>query len=198
MPISRKRVAPISCSSRSRPAAKILARQLRRRGQRARPRADLEIGAFELERHRRAGKRIGFQPKRHPLGQFPKMLLKRAEFADVAVKGGFGGNALGFAFGADGTGIDAAGKPPQPRAFLAVAAHQFLLVGALEIGDQPIAVIGKLCRAHRADAVDEADRFWRQKCRGLILHRARQSRAACPCRRRSWRGTCWPTGRSRP
>ena len=37
----------------------------------ARPRADFEIGALELQRHRRAGKGIGFQPRRHFFRQLP-------------------------------------------------------------------------------------------------------------------------------
>ena len=37
-------------------------------------------------------------------------------------------------------------QPPQPRAFLAVAAHQFVFVGALQVGDQAIAVGGTAWR----------------------------------------------------
>ena len=44
-----------------------------------------------------------------------------------------------------------------------------MFVGALQVGDQPVAVGGELGCAHRADAVDEADRLSRQKRRGLVL-----------------------------
>ena len=71
--------------------------ELGRRAERLRARAQLEIGALELERHRRAGERIGFQPRRDALGQRPEMLFERPELGDVAVECGFRRNAFGLA-----------------------------------------------------------------------------------------------------
>src|SRR5450759_4311285 len=97
------------------------------------------------------------------------MLLERAEFANVAFKRGFRRNAFGLAVGADGALVDPARQPPEPSAFLAIAAHQVVLVGPLQVGDQAKSIGGKLGGAHRADTVDEADRFWREKFRGVRL-----------------------------
>src|SRR5581483_6361223 len=72
-------------------------------------------------------------------------------------------DALGFARWIDLAAIEAAGEPPQPRAFIAVAAHEVLLFGTLKIGNCTESVVGQLCGAHCADAVDEADRLLSQK-----------------------------------
>ena len=60
-------------------------------------------------------------------------------------------------------------KPRQPLALGAVAAHQFALVGALEIGDQAEAILGEAARGDLADAVDQRHRLVGQECRGLGL-----------------------------
>src|SRR5579871_5604151 len=63
--------------------------KLRRMAERARPRADLEIRALELERHCRAGKAMGLEPRGDTFGQRPEIALQRTEAADIALEGRF-------------------------------------------------------------------------------------------------------------
>src|SRR5664279_5889012 len=148
--------------------------ELGRVPERACPRAEFEIGALELQRYGRAGQCVGLEAGRNPFREIPQMMLERAKFADVALEGGFRRNALGVALWIDGARVDPARQMPEAGAFLAVAADEVLLLGALQVGDQPIAVGGELARAHRADAVDEADRLSRQNRRGLVLAERRE------------------------
>src|SRR5437660_908926 len=101
--------------------------------ERLRTRADAEIGALELERHGRAGERIGFESGRDFLGEAPQPQLQRTELGDVAIEGGLGGNALGLALGAHRPVVETAGEAKEPPAFGAVAAPQLALAGALEV-----------------------------------------------------------------
>src|ERR1039458_6137849 len=105
--------------------------ELGRVPQRARPGADFEIGTLELQRHRRTGQRVGLEARRNPFGELPQMMLERAEFADVALEGGFRRDAFGVAFRIDGARVDPARQVPEPRAFLAIAADEVVLLGAL-------------------------------------------------------------------
>ena len=63
--------------------------ELGRSTESARPRADLEVGAFEFQRYGRAGEGVGLQLRRDAFGQFPQILLERAKLADVLFEGGF-------------------------------------------------------------------------------------------------------------
>ncbi len=84
MPIRRKRVAPISCLSRSRPAAKMRAAScVGAPSERARVRI-LKSAVLSLSVTVEPAKPLRLQPRRHLLAQLPEMLLERAEVADVA------------------------------------------------------------------------------------------------------------------
>ncbi len=144
-------------------------RQLCRTAERAGAGAQLEIGRLELERHRRPGQLRLLQPLRHALGEVPEVLFERPQFADVVVEGRLRRHALGVAHRIDPAHVEPARQLPETRAFLAIAAHQFEPVGALEIGDHAIAVRRQLGGADGADAVDEADRFRRQEFLGVLL-----------------------------
>ena len=96
---------------------------MRRRAESARSRANLEIGAFELERHRRSSKRICLQAGRHALRKVPQILLEGTKFADVVVERRLGRYTFGVAFRINRARIDAARKPPESQTLFAIAAH---------------------------------------------------------------------------
>src|SRR2546429_10026338 len=103
--------------------------------ERLRPRADAEIGALELERHGRAGERVGLEPGGDFLGEAPQPQLQGTELGDVAIEGGLRGNALGLALGVHRPVVEPAREAKEPRALAAVAAPQLALAGALQIAD---------------------------------------------------------------
>src|SRR6202012_642688 len=88
-----------------------------------RPGTDAKVGGFQFQRHRRARERLVLEPRRDLFGLRPEYALERAEIGDVAIEGRLRRYALGLAIGADLAGIDAARKPRQAAAFLAVAPH---------------------------------------------------------------------------
>ena len=198
MPMRRNRVAPTSWSSKSRPAAKMRAASwVGWPSARARVRI-LKSALLSFSVTVEPASALAFSradtfsvSSQSVCSSGRNSLMSRSKVVSAEM-------LLVSRSRIDGARVDAARQTPEPGAFLAVAADQIVLVGALQIGDQPIAVGGKLGGAHLADAVDEADRLWRQKRRGLCFCRARRSRAACPCRRRSWREICWPTVQSIP
>ena len=97
------------------------------------------------------------------------MLLERPELADIGIERRFCRDAFGLAFGADAALVEPARQMPEPVAFLAVAPHQFDLVGALQVGNQAIAVIGELGGGDRANTVDETDRLGAEEFHGFRL-----------------------------
>jgi hypothetical protein len=147
-----------------------LAGKLGRRCKRLRPGADAKVRGLELERDGGARQRLLLKPRRDFLGLRPQNALQRPEIRNVALEGRLGGHALGFAIGADFAGIDAAGKPRQPAAFLTIAPHHLDFADLLQVGDAPKAVASEPRGAYLADAEDEAHRFRREE--GLCFARA--------------------------
>src|SRR2546430_1947355 len=81
----------------------------------------------------------------------------------MVLEGGLGGDALGLAFGTHRPLVEAARKPPQPRAFRAVAAHEFGLIKALEVTDRAQPVAGEPRLGRLADAENLRPRPRRQE-----------------------------------
>jgi len=96
-------------------------------------------------------------------------LFKRTELTDVMLEGRFGRNALRVTLGVDGAAVHPAGKSPEPRAFNAIPPHQVAFLSTLQICNRAEAVGREFGRADRPNAVDEADRFFCEECRGLGL-----------------------------
>src|SRR5208282_6189192 len=86
-------------------------RELRRRRERMRPRANAKIGSFQLQRRGRAGQRLFLEASGNLLRLRPEDPFERAEIGYVAVERGLRGHALGLTVGADLALVDAAGKP---------------------------------------------------------------------------------------
>src|SRR5215813_11908424 len=133
--------------------------ELGRVTERLRPRADAEIGGFELQSHGRAGEPIGLEPGGDLLGEAPQPQLQRAEVGDVAVEGGFRRNALGLALGPDRPVVEAAGEARESGALEPVAPPQFALAGALQVPDGAQAVARQALLRHLADAEDQRHRL---------------------------------------
>ena len=137
--------------------------ELGRRVQRAGAGADFEVRGFQFQRHRGPGELLGFQARRDLLGQAPQDFFERAKVGKVALEGGFRGYALGFAIGAHRAVVEAAGKPRQAAAFLAVAAEELSFADALQVGDAMESVAGEPRHAGLADAVNKTRGLWRQE-----------------------------------
>ena len=95
------------------------------------------------------------------------MLFERAQLGDVGIEGGLGGDAFGLAIGHDVAIVDPVGEPEQPLTFGAVAAHQFDLANALQVGDRPDSFLCEFLLRHAADAENERDRLRRQEVFGF-------------------------------
>src|SRR4029453_4166057 len=111
--------------------------------ERLRPRSDAKIGGLELERYRRAGKRIGLEARRDFFRKTPQPQLQRTEIGDVAVERGFRRDAFGLTLGADRPVVETVRETETPPALGAVAAPQLTLAGALQIADGVQAVAGQ-------------------------------------------------------
>src|SRR5436190_1086963 len=96
-------------------------------------------------------------------GQAPELELERTKASQIVLEGGLGGDALGLAFGTHRPLVEAARKPPQPRAFRAVAAHEFGLIKALEVTDRAQPVAGEPRLGRLADAENLRHRPRRQE-----------------------------------
>src|SRR5262245_57932499 len=99
------------------------------------PRSDAKIGGLELERYRRAGKRIRLEARGDFFRKTPQPQLQRTELGDVAIERGFRRDAFGLTLGADRPVVEPVRETKQPRALGAVAAPQLALAGALQIAD---------------------------------------------------------------
>ena len=193
MPIRRNLVPSVSRASRSRPAAKMRAASWvgwpsERARVRMRKSAVLSFSVTVAP-----ASRSGLEPRGDVFRRAPQPLLERPELGDVAGRTWSRPRcSWSRAPGLTGRVVDAAREPREPRALVAVAAHQ-VASRRCAAGRRSVRRPSRAsrCCVTLPTPEDQRHRLAAPGRRPPPRGRAPRSRAACRGRRRSWPGTCW-------